>query len=128
MAFIFVGLGAFFGACVRYGITRLSAALFDTMFPLGTLISNVLAGILIGFILRASQTKWHLSRNNELFLTTGLLGGLSTFSAFSMETVTLFRSGQTFHAVGSIALNVGLSIGGVVIGIWLADLVFANCQ
>lgn len=126
MSLLFVGFGAFFGACARYGLTKLCSTLFDTMFPIGTLLSNVIAGILIGFILRSSLIKWQLPDNHKLFLTTGLLGGLSTFSTFSMDTVELFRIGRFFSASGNVILNVGLSICGVVIGMWIAEMVYAK--
>jgi CrcB protein len=88
-------------------------------FPLGTLLANVIAGVAIGFIigLDISQAK------AKLFLTTGLLGGLSTFSAFSLETVTLFSEGKYFLGTLNVLLNLVLSLLGVVLGMFLAKLV-----
>ena len=126
MAFLFVGCGAFIGACTRYALTKVCSFFFGTAFPIGTLLSNVVAGILIGFILRASLVKWQLAENHKLFLTTGLLGGLSTLSAFSMETVNMFQSGRYLAGSGNIALNIGLSIFGVVVGMWVANMVYAR--
>lgn len=126
MAFLFVGCGAFIGACARYGLTKACALLFGTAFPLGTLLANVFAGVLIGFILRSSLVKWQLAEHHKLFLTTGMLGGLSTLSALSMETVEMFQAGRYLGASGNVVLNVGLSILGVVVGMWIADLVYAR--
>lgn len=126
MGFVFVGLGAFIGACARYGITKLSNTVFQTEFPIGTLLSNVLAGILIGFILQASLNRWQLADTQKLFLTTGMLGGLSTMSTLSMETIQLFQNNQTVLGVANIVLNLGLSILGVLVGMWVANMVYAR--
>ena len=93
---------------------------------MGTLISNVIAGVLIGFIITSSAARWQLAENHKLFLTVGLLGGLSTMSAFSIETVQMLQVGQTWLAVANMALHLSLSIGGVFLGMWLANLVYAN--
>ena len=107
-------------------MTKLSSAIFGSAFPLGTLLSNVIAGVLIGFIITSSSIKWNLADNHRLFLTTGLLGGLSTMSTLSMETVQMFGAGQSGLAIANMALNLSLSIGGVFLGMWIGRLVYAN--
>jgi len=124
MNLLMVGIGGFLGSCSRYLITKWSGS-FTASFPLGTLLSNVLAGLLIGFIIGLKQNSVRMSDNTKLFLTTGLLGGLSTFSAFSLETIELFKAGKYFMSIGNIALNVGLSFLGVVIG-FIAAKMFVN--
>ena len=124
-AMLFVGLGGFLGSCFRYGITKWAAAR-NGLLPLGTLLANVVAGVCIGFIIGLEQHAVKLSAHTKLFLTTGLLGGLSTFSTFSLETVELFRAGQYMPACGNVALNLGLSIAGVVLGMLVAKLMTKN--
>lgn len=111
---IFVGAGGFIGSCLRYGISKLFNAF--SVIPLGTLISNVLAGILIGLFIGIENNITLIPPKARLFLITGMLGGLSTFSTFSLETVTLFKSGKLLLGTGNVALNLGLSIFGVLLG------------
>jgi CrcB protein len=111
-----VGLGGFLGACARYTITKTLSALMPR-FPFGTLLSNVLAGFLIGFIIGTERHAAALPDRAKLFLTTGLLGGLSTFSTFSIETVSMLEGGRYAFAGANTVLNVGLSIICVFAGI-----------
>jgi CrcB protein len=122
MGLIAVGAGGFLGACARHLITKLSSALGAGL-PLGTLISNVTAGFLIGLIIGLERKCGNLDRNLHLFLTTGLLGGLSTFSTFSLETVDFLQNRQYIHAAGNIALNLACSVVAVFIGFACAKLI-----
>ena len=123
LAFIYVGIGGFLGSCLRY-LFNIICKDFAAVFPFGTLLSNVVAGLLIGFIIGLDRQTDFISPQMKLFLTTGLLGGLSTFSTFSMETVDLFSDGQYFICSLNILLNLALSLLGVVIGIWAAKTAF----
>lgn len=120
--FIVVGAGGFLGSCLRFAITRLTQYM-GLNFPLGTLLSNVIAGLFIGFIIGLEQQSAAIPPKAKLFLTTGLMGGLSTFSAFSLETVNLFSNGKHLIAASNILLNLGLSLLCVVLGMSLAKLV-----
>ena len=96
--FLIVGIGGFFGSCARYSISK-AVALSGVDFPLATLLSNVTAGFIIGFIFGIeSAHPALLSAKTKLLLKTGVLGGLSTFSAFSLETVSLFTDKRFFAA------------------------------
>jgi len=83
---------------------------------LGTLISNVLAGFIIGFVIGLEQNSVRIPQNTKLFLKTGLFGGLSTFSTFSIETVELLKAGTLVTAIVYIASNLGFSLCGVIAG------------
>ncbi len=113
---LYVGIGGFLGASLRYIISYHAPKLFGNHFPYGTLIVNVIGGILIGLIMELSLTTNGISPNLRLFLTTGIMGGLTTFSTFSFETVTLLSEGKYFLGTANIALNLFLSLVGVVIG------------
>lgn len=111
-----VGLGGFLGAISRYIISMQASRLFTGRIPIGTLFVNILGGLLIGFILELNSKTNVISPQMKLFLTTGLMGGLTTFSTFSYETVGLFSDGSYISAMVNIILNVILSLIGVVIG------------
>lgn len=117
---IYVGLGGCIGAVLRYLISLGSSKIFLSQMPYGTLIVNVLGGILIGLIMELSLTTDAISPNMRLFLTTGIMGGLTTFSTFSYESIALFSKGNTFLGVLNICLNLFLSLGGVLLGQYAA--------
>jgi CrcB protein len=115
--FLIVGIGGFIGSCLRFALSQI-AEYHGASFPLGTLFSNIIAGVAIGFVIGLDI----YSPKTKLFLTTGLLGGLSTFSAFSLETVNLFSDGKYFHSMSNILLKLVLSFAGVILGMFLAGL------
>lgn len=118
-----VALGGAIGASVRYlfgvGAMRLTG---PTEFPLAILSVNIIGSFLMGVfvVVAAHRGLTHLSP----FVMTGLLGGFTTFSAFSLETVTLMERGQIGSAALYVMLSVGLSIFGLMLGLWLARGVF----
>ena len=120
---IYVGIGGCIGAIIRYLITMQSSKMFNTSIPVGTLISNVLGGFIIGMIMEISISTDYISPNLKLFLTTGLMGGLTTFSTFSYETISLMNSGSYLLGAGNILLNLFLSLGGVVLGTSLCKMI-----
>lgn len=117
-----VGIGGAVGSCLRYG-TTLATLRLGFLFPLGTLLSNVVAGLAIGFLIGLEMQSLYIPPRAKLFLNTGLLGGLSTFSTFSLETVRLYSEGNYLLAAGNVVLNLGLSLLGVVLGMALARIV-----
>lgn len=112
---IYVGIGGCIGAILRYMVTMQSAKMMNSSFPVGTLIVNVVGGFLIGMIAELSISTDLISPNLKLFLTTGIMGGLTTFSTFSLETITLMSDGRYLFGIFNVCLNVFLSLGGVVL-------------
>ncbi|HEX7325500.1 MAG TPA: fluoride efflux transporter CrcB [Rhodanobacteraceae bacterium] len=108
-ALLATGCGAFLGACLRYLFGVWFNPLFPTI-PLGTLAANLLGGLLMGFVLGAFAQFQALSPETRVFVTTGFLGGLTTFSTFSAETVTLLLR----HQYGWTAAIVGVHVAGTL--------------
>lgn len=92
-------------------------------FPLAVLSVNIVGSFLMGVFVVAAANKG-LTHHGP-FVMTGILGGFTTFSAFSLETVTLMERGQIAAASAYVALSVGLSIGGLMLGLWIARGIFA---
>jgi len=119
-----VALGGALGASLRWLLgAAVLRALGPTAFPLGVLTANVLGSFLMGVfvVLAAQRGLTHLSP----FVMTGLLGGFTTFSAFSLETVTLIERNQIGLAALYVGLSVFLSVGGLMLGLWAARGVLA---
>ncbi|MDR2748511.1 MAG: CrcB family protein [Bifidobacteriaceae bacterium] len=117
-----VGIGGFLGAVARFIITKLSNTMMASP-TLGTLISNIVAGFLIGLLIGFERHNGAIADKTKLFLTVGCLGGLSTFSAFSLQTFLYIENGNYIKAGLNTLLNVILSIGFVFIGILVANLI-----
>lgn len=119
MGFLFVGLGGAVGAMLRYAISLIP---YRGGFPLLTFITNILGALLIGFIV-GYASKRNVNDSLLLFLKTGLCGGFTTFSTFSLEAYNLFVSGSKILAVCYAVLSAVCSIFGVWLGITLSTAV-----
>ena len=116
MNIVFVGLGGFIGASTRYLISLYASKLFTSKIPIGTLTVNILGSFIIGIVMELTLKTSLISPHMKLFLTTGFLGGLTTFSTFSYETMELIEKGELLLAIFNIALNLLLSLGGAILG------------
>lgn len=116
MNIVFVGLGGFIGASTRYLISLYASKLFTSKIPIGTLTVNILGSLIIGIVMELTLKTSLISPHMKLFLTTGFLGGLTTFSTFSYETMELIEKGELLLAIFNIALNLLLSLGGAILG------------
>ncbi len=110
---IYVGLGGAVGAVARYLISLLPA---KTMFPLWTLAVNFTGALLIGAIVGMAEENPALPPGALLFWKTGVCGGFTTFSTFSLEAVQLLEQGHTVLGIGYVVLSVALCLLGVVLG------------
>jgi fluoride exporter len=119
MGFLIVFLGGGIGAALRHGVNLASARLLGTGFNYATLIENVSGSFVMGLLVAYFAFKGGLSQHWRLFLTTGILGGYTTFSAFSLDTILLYERGEPWLAALYAALSVGLSVGGLVAGMAL---------
>ncbi len=122
MLTLIVGCGGFIGAAVRYLVSDFCARTFKNSIPHGTWIVNIAGAIIIGFVIQLSLSDI-VSPKLKLFVTTGICGGLTTFSTFSLESITLFANGKIELGILNVILNLFLSLIGVLIGQSLAKLV-----
>ncbi len=114
--FLVVGVGAAIGAWLRWGLGLMLNATLPAL-PLGTLVANLIGGYFMGLFMALFSMTSTFSPELRLFVMTGLLGGLTTFSTFSAEAVTLLSRGQygwatthiAVHVLGSLAMT-GLGI------------------
>ena len=127
MQYLYVFLGGGLGAVCRYLATTAIGARFGMMFPFGTLFVNTLGSFLMalimGFLLTMAKANNLLAEPLRLLLTVGFLGGFTTFSSFSMETLTLIRSGSIVLAITNIAANVLLGLIAAILGLYLAAMI-----
>lgn len=111
-AWIAVALGGAIGSVGRFWLTGVMAALTGPRFPWGTLLINVLGSFIIGLVggITLTPARVGLHPDLRIFLMTGVCGGFTTFSAFSLQTLELMQAGETIpalaYALGSVALCV----------------------
>lgn len=120
---LLVGIGGFIGASFRYIISGLFVRFVSESYPYGTLFVNILGAFLIGFIMEYSLNYSIISPNFRLLLTTGMLGGLTTFSTFGYETIGMLSEGSYLLGSLNVLLNVSFSLIFVVIGRFVAQVV-----
>ena len=111
-----VGVGAAFGAWLRWGLGVALNAVVPQL-PMGTLVANLAGGFLIGVAVELFTLHPVLAPEIRLFVITGFLGGLTTFSTFSAETVSLLQRGQAGWAVSIIGAHLVGSIAMTLLGI-----------
>ncbi|MCY4449578.1 MAG: CrcB family protein [Chloroflexi bacterium] len=114
---LLVGMGGFIGAASRYGvILGVSRVLGQPSFPWGVLAVNVLGSLLIGVLAGLVETRQLFGPGARLFLFVGVLGGFTTFSAITNDTLTLLRSAAYLSAAANVLLTVALGLAAVAIG------------
>jgi CrcB protein len=112
-----VCLGSALGGGARYLISQLALRLLGASFPFGTLCVNALGSFLIGFLMHIGLETTLISPTARLFLTTGVLGGLTTYSTFNYETLQLATEGDWHLAAGNLAATVVVCLAAGVLGL-----------
>ena len=119
MGYLIVFLGGGIGAALRHGINLAVARMLGTAFPYGTLLINISGSFIMGLIAAYFAFKGDASQHWRLFLTTGILGGFTTFSAFSLDVALLYERGETGLAALYVLASVAVSIGALFAGLAL---------
>ena len=124
--FLLICLGGAAGTGARYLTTVWAAVIFGPSFPAGTLIVNLAGSFLIGLVMEMSRTTSSIGPDLRLILTTGFLGGFTTYSAFNEESLAMFRSGASRMAVTNIGVTlIGCLIAGIA-GMALGRAIFSR--
>jgi fluoride exporter len=119
-----VGVGGGLGALARYYLAALVQPA-GVAFDWGIMFVNISGGFVMGLIVEASALKLNLSPELRTFLTVGILGGYTTFSTFSLDSVLLLQKGLYAQAAAYVIGSVGLSITALFAGLWIVRTVYA---
>jgi fluoride exporter len=120
VTYLWIGLGSALGGMARYWCSGVVADRIGETFPWGTLTVNVVGSFIIGFFatLTAPDGRLLVGSNARQFVMVGFLGGYTTFSSFSLQTLALARDGELLRA----GANVGLSVVLCLLAVWLGSL------
>jgi CrcB protein len=118
MQYLWVAIGGALGSMARYGISGWVSRFADGSFPFGTMAVNVSGAVLIGFLAALSlpDGRVMLRPSARLFAMTGICGGYTTFSTFSLETFNLMRDGEMLQATTNVLFSVVLCLIGLALG------------
>jgi fluoride exporter len=119
MNFLIVFLGGGIGSMLRHAVNVLSARWLGIGFPYGTLTVNITGSIVMGLLAGYFAFKGEAAQSWRLFLMTGILGGYTTFSAFSLDAILLYERGQIGQALAYVAASGAVSIFGLLAGLML---------
>lgn len=122
MQIFWIAIGGAIGSVLRYLVNVATFELFDTKFPLATFLVNAIGSLLIGFLWNIAPD---ISDHSRAFVFVGLLGGFTTFSTFSLETMHLIQSGEIATAAINIFLHLIIGIGFCFAGLSLGKVIFS---
>lgn len=116
-----VALGGAIGASLRYGAGLAAARVFPVGWPWGTFLVNLFGSLAMGVVVGWLALKGNQSDQSlKMFLATGVLGGFTTFSAFSLEVATMMRDGALARAASYAGASLLLGVAALFMGLWLA--------
>ena len=123
-AYLWIGIGSALGGMGRHWCNGLIARMAGVAFPWGTLVINILGSFVIGFAAAAmgSEGRWPTTVTAQQFVMVGICGGYTTFSAFSLQTLTLMQNGEWFDAASNVVLSVVLCM----VAVWVGHLAAAS--
>ncbi|HEX3859742.1 MAG TPA: fluoride efflux transporter CrcB [Pseudolabrys sp.] len=119
MNYLIVFLGGGIGAALRHGFNVGFARVLGTAFPYATLFENISGSVAMGLLAATFAFRGEIPQHVRLFLTTGILGGYTTFSTFSLDTALLYERGELGVSALYVLLSVALSVGGLFAGLAL---------
>jgi CrcB protein len=119
--YFWIGLGSALGGMARYWFSGVIARLIGETFPWGTLFVNVLGSLIIGFFatVTAPDGRLFVDQTTRQFVMLGILGGYTTFSSFSLQTLSLINDGEWLYA----GLNIGASVVLCLLAVWIGHVI-----
>lgn len=121
---LLVALGGAIGSVCRYIVGLLTLRWFGPQFPWGTISVNIVGSLAIGLFAELVARRFNASMELRLLLITGFLGGFTTFSAFSLDFISLWERGTTLAAAAYLVSSVGLSLAAVFVGLAIGRAIF----
>lgn len=115
---LLVALGGAIGASFRHLASIAALRIMGSGFPWGTLFVNVFGSLIMGLFIAWLTKKSGVSNELRLFVATGILGGFTTFSAFSLDVANMFERGDMMSTAGYVLASVVLSVAAVFMGLW----------
>jgi len=125
MSLIYIVIGGGIGALLRYLTSQFVNNLYNKSFSLGTVFVNCVGALLIGFLINIFD-KFGINSKFKILIITGFLGGYTTFSTYSLETVNYFINGNIKYGILNILVNNILCILFVLFGLWLNKIIFVK--
>ncbi|MBI3365598.1 MAG: fluoride efflux transporter CrcB [Ignavibacteriae bacterium] len=119
---LLIFLGGGIGAVARYGLQGTMYRMLGGDFPYGTLVVNVVGCFLIGVLMMGMENRFLLNPSIRVFLTIGILGGFTTFSSFSYETIALLRDGQLLFGLFNVFASIVTCLLATYLGTVIAKL------
>ena len=116
---IYVGFGGFIGSILRYSLYILTSNILGYTSPVATIFVNIIGCFSIGFAYQLFNTHLIISENLRLFIMIGLLGGFTTFSAFSIDAFLVYQNSGRILAIAYVVLSIILSLLATLTGVWL---------
>lgn len=126
MRFLLICLGGAVGTAARYGVGGLAVRWWGGEFPYGTLIVNVTGSFLIGLVQQVGLSTLAIPETARLVLTIGVMGGFTTYSSFSYETLRLVEEGSWVQAGANVVLTTALCLGVCALGLALGRILVAG--
>jgi fluoride exporter len=119
--YLWIGLGSALGGMARFWCSGVMARLIGETFPWGTLFVNVVGSLLIGFFatVTAPDGRMFVDSSTRQFVMLGVMGGFTTFSSFSLQTLSLMNDGEWLYA----GLNVGVSLILCLLAVWIGHII-----
>ena len=116
---IYVGFGGFVGSVLRYFLYILTSNILGYTSPVAPIFVNIIGCFLIGYAYQLFNTHLIISENLRLFIMIGLLGGFTTFSAFSIDAFLIYQNSGKILAIAYVVLSIILSLLATLTGVWL---------